>query len=139
MMKPMSRSIICVDFDGGIYSNMKYQGTTILNGKPVDGAVDALSELAKSSRIIINSSRFEVDEGMEAVREWMISNGMDYELSKHKPNADIYIDDRAVCFDGDWGETIERVRSFRQWQSDEKAMNRIISRGRRLSRGGRTR
>ena len=94
-------------------------------GLPVDGAIEALEELSKNSRVIINSSRFEVDEGMEAVRVWMSKHGMNYQLSKHKPTADIYIDDRAVCFTGDWSETLKEIKGFRQWQSHAKLRNKI--------------
>ncbi len=118
--------VICIDFDGVIYQNMKYQGTAILNGSPVPGVVAALEELSKTSKIIINSSRFEVDEGLKAVREWMINNGMDYELSKYKPTADIYVDDRGVCFNGDWQATIEEIKGFRQWQAASKSINRML-------------
>ncbi len=123
------RRVVCVDFDGVIYSNMKYQGTTVLNGLPVPGVAAALMELSKFNRVIINSSRFEVDEGMEAVRRWMHKHDMQYELSKHKPTADVYIDDRAVCFNGDWDETLIQVNTFKQWQSDMKFRSRLMKRG----------
>lgn len=124
--KRIRRGVICVDFDGVIYSNLKYQGTTILNGLPVNGVIESLKELSKKNRVIINSSRFEVDEGMEAVRQWMIRHGMNYELSKHKPTADIYIDDRAICFSGVWSETLKEIKTFKQWQSDAKLRSKII-------------
>ncbi len=123
--KFMRRRVVCVDFDGVIYNNIKYQGTTVLNGLPVPGVAAALMELSKSSRVIINSSRFEADEGVEAARAWLIKYDMQYELSKHKPTADVYIDDRAVCFTGDWTETLKEVAGFRQWQADTKLMNKF--------------
>ena len=125
-VKTMRRRVVCVDFDGVIYSNMKYQGTTMLNGLPVDGVIEALKELSSHSRVIINSSRFEVDEGMEVVRRWMIRHGMNYELSKHKPTADIYIDDRAICFNGVWSETLKEINTFKQWQTDAKLRSKIM-------------
>ncbi len=123
-MKRVSRrklirtKIICVDFDGVIYTNFKYRGTTVLKGEPVPGAVEALAELSKIYKVVVNSSRFEDDGGMEAVRLWMRNNGMDYELSKYKPTAHVYIDDRAVCFNGNWQDALQLeyniIRLFNQ-------------------------
>ncbi len=127
--KIVRKRIVCVDFDGVIYSNMKQQRTAVLTGLPVPGVVSALIELSKLNRVIINSARFEADEGMEAVREWMHKYDMKYELSKHKPTADVYIDDRAVCFNGDWDETLIQINTFRQWQADVKLGNRLMKRG----------
>ena len=111
---------ICIDFDGVIYKNLVYQGTTTIKGSPIEGAKVALQELSRDYKIVINSSRFETDEGMDAVREWLIENDMDYELSKFKPTAHIYLDDRGIQFQGDWTKSIQDIKSFVQWQEGQK-------------------
>lgn len=123
------RRVVCVDFDGVIYRNMKYKGTAILNELPVDGAIDALHELAKSSEIVINSARCESVAGMEAVQNWLNKHEIPYRLFKYKPHADVYVDDRAVCFNGNWSETIKKIKIFKQWQSNMKSINKIMRRG----------
>ena len=123
------RRVVCVDFDGVIYKNMNYKGTAILTELPVEGAIDALHELAKSSEVVINSARCETDEGMKAVQEWLNKHDLPYRLSKYKPRADVYIDDRAVCFGGDWDETLKEVDEFNQWQAGAKHMNKLKRKG----------
>lgn len=128
-LKLMRRRVVCVDFDGVIYKNMNYKGTAILNELPVDGAIDALKELAKSNEVVINSARCESDAGMKAVQEWLNKHELPYRLSKYKPHADVYIDDRAVCFSGDWDETLNDVDGFKQWQAADKQLNRLKKKG----------
>ena len=37
-----------------------------------------------------------------------------------KPMADIFIDDRAISFQGNWQETVEAVSHFKVWNREEK-------------------
>jgi len=123
------RRVVCVDFDGVIYRNMNYKGTAILNELPIDGAIESLKELSKSYDVVINSARCESDAGMEAVQNWLNKHDLPYRLSKYKPRADVYIDDRAVCFNGNWETTLKEVNEFRQWQADGKRANKLMRKG----------
>ena len=127
--KGIRKKTICVDFDGVIYRNMSYKGTTIINELPIDGAIDALKELSKKHTVVINSARCETEEGMEAVQEWLNKHDLPYKLSKYKPHAAVYVDDRAVCFNGDWDKTLTDVDEFSQWQAKAKALNKLKRRG----------
>jgi len=53
---------------------------------------------------------------------------------KDKPTAHIYIDDRAVCFNGVWDDTIKNIESFKQWQLDDKLRAKIFRKRNRRSR-----
>ena len=137
MMKGRGMKTICIDFDGVIYPNMMYKGNAI-QGSPTEGAREALEELSKEYNIVINSSRFQDDDAMEVVRQWLIENDMDYELSKHKPHAHAYLDDRGINFDGNWEKAVENIKSFRQYQEDDKKraknMRRMSKRGAHIIR-----
>lgn len=129
----MSKKTICIDFDGVIYPNFKFRGLEILKGDPVFGVVDALASLANDFRIVINSARCSEPAGLAAIKKWLYDNGMDYEVVEHKPIAHIYVDDRAVCFSGDWLATMAEIKNFKQWQSAQKAKLRIaVKRFRRV-------
>ena len=127
-MRMQRKKTICVDFDGVIYKNLNYKGTAVLNELPVDGAIDALRELEKRYIVVINSARCETEVGMEAVQMWLDKYKLPYKLSKHKPHADVYIDDRAVCFTGDWSATMDEVNGFSQWQHREKMKYKMLKR-----------
>ena len=117
---------ICVDFDGVIYPNLKYHGTTDLRGAPVDGALNALIELSHKYDIIIHSARCATDEGIVAIENYLAQYHFPFLVVRDKPTAHIYLDDRAVCFNGNWTETIETTCEFKQWQTDQKRRNRIL-------------
>ena len=130
-------TIICVDFDGVIYPNFKYLGTTIIKGDPVPGAVNTLVKLAESFTVVVHSARCDTPEGVAAIRKYLDSIGLGaFEVLRDKPRAKIYIDDRAVCFNGDWARTLSEISSFKQWQTDDKLRARIIRSRRRSSRRG---
>ncbi len=111
---------ICIDFDGVIYPNMRYAGTAILNEKPIEKAKESLKKLSEQYKIIIHSSRFNDDNGYKAVLEWLEKYEFNYEVSRYKPTAHIYLDDRGVRFDGDWNKAIEDIENFTQWQEEDK-------------------
>jgi hypothetical protein len=37
-----------------------------------------------------------------------------------KPMADIFIDDRAISFVGDWEDTVKQVENFKVWNRSEE-------------------
>ena len=127
---------ICIDFDGVIYPNFKYHGTATIQGEPVEGVVEALNGLALVFNVVIHSARCETNEGFAAIEKYLNEHGLNFEVVKNKPTAHIYVDDRAVCFRGDWDETIKDIGNFKQWQSDNKLRSKIINKRRRRSRNG---
>ena len=53
--------------------------------------------------------------------KWLIENKIDkyfYDITNTKIPAMLHIDDRAVCFKGDYGETISEIEKFRVWWRD---------------------
>lgn len=118
---------ICIDFDGVIAQYQEWQGEDKF-GAPVPGVQSALSTLRKQGyRVIIFTTR-EVTDGL---KEYLKENKIEYDYinenpgqpknSNHgKPIADLYVDDRTVCFRGNWKYTLEDIAYFKPWQKSKK-------------------
>ena len=118
--------VICVDFDGCIaHYQHGYAGRGQF-GKPVRGVHKALTRLRECGwKIIIHTSRDErheilaycADHGIpvDAVNEniWDFTGRS---MNAGKPCADVYLDDRAVCFQGQWDQALfNQVVEFQPW------------------------
>ena len=58
-------------------------------------------------------------EGMGAVRRYLRDNHIVVDdVVAHKPPAICYIDDRAICFDGDALGLIGKIRAFKPWNQN---------------------
>lgn len=108
---------ICVDFDGVIHDNAEYVSGNIITGEPIAGVVHALNQLREHYRVVIFSCRYRDDHAIDAMRDWLNQHDIQVdEIVDYKPHAQIYIDDRAITFNGDWNETLNQVAEFKQWQ-----------------------
>lgn len=118
---------ICVDFDGVIAQYQEWEGNDKF-GAPVPGVQSALKVLKKEGyRIIIFTTR-EVTDGLI---KYLKENDITYDYinenpdqpkdsNKGKPIADLYVDDRTVCFRGNWKYTIDDIAYFKPWQKTKK-------------------
>jgi len=132
----VSNPIICVDFDGVIHSySSGWKGVSVIPDPPVSGAIkwiekhlpvpDEICAMApeyKGPEIQIYSSRSKSWRGRRAMKKWLIDNGLHpayiYEnilrFPVKKPAAFLTIDDRAICFDGNFPDS-EKMMSFKPW------------------------
>jgi hypothetical protein len=131
-MKP----ILCVDFDGVVHSYVSgWKGAAVISDPPVQGALKWLWKATEWWDVQIYSSRSKDREGRDAMLAWMINNaqmefGPDHPMSlppdvahdypitfaHEKPSAFLTIDDRAVCFEGDWTELDPcKLLDFKPW------------------------
>lgn len=119
----MNRPIICVDFDGVIHSyTTGWQGANIASDPPVPGAIEWLRALIEGDQVEpqIYSSRSRQEGGILCMKEWLIRHGLPVELADalqfptQKPAAFLTIDDRAICFDGDFPSAADML-SFVPW------------------------
>lgn len=127
----MSKPIACVDFDGVIHSYKRgWEGANVVNDPPVPGALAWLRDMQQTFDVCIYSSRSSQDGGILAMREWLwahatnefgnpravhdFMNGLRFPAEK--PAAFITIDDRAICFEGDFAALEPaRIAAFRPW------------------------
>ena len=109
---------VVFDFDGVIHSYASgWQGMDICADPPVDGINDAIQAIRRAGyRVVVVSTRCADDTGLNAVIAYLHNHRiMVDEVAAHKPPAIVYIDDRAICFDGNPETLLEKVESFKPW------------------------
>jgi adenylylsulfate kinase len=118
-----SARTIAVDFDGVIANYDGYKGPGVL-GAPRDDVRQALHTLRREGwKIVIFTTR-----GWDEIERYLqqhdipydeYNRNSDYKTGGHKPVADVYWDDRAVCYSGDATRDIDQIRNFRTWSNRE--------------------
>jgi hypothetical protein len=96
---------ICIDFDGVLHSySSGWQGATVIPDPPTDGAQAFVAcMLGAGWEVVVCSTRAEEHDGRAAIRGWLARHGFpDLDVSHGKPPALVYLDDRAMRFDGAW-------------------------------------
>jgi hypothetical protein len=137
------KPILCVDFDGVIsdYSS-GWKGADVIPDPPVLGAIAWLWKATKYWDVCIYSSRSSQEDGIDAMREWLrhyaflefgSRDAADMLIAAlafptQKPAAFLTIDDRAVCFHGNF-DTIdpEELLNFKPWNRREAGSGGLIS------------
>lgn len=126
-----NKPILCVDFDGVIHSYTSgWQGATIIPDPPVKGALWWLWKATEWWDVNIFSSRSAQPGGVAAMQSWLHAHAShewaDMEFADQflsamkfpatKPAAFLTIDDRAVCFEGDWAALDPyELTQFKPW------------------------
>lgn len=115
---------IAIDFDGVVADySQGFQGHGVF-GEPIPEARMVLKLLKEEGyTIIINTTRGELDAIDRYLRDhdlpfdYLNFNPVNDELglSNSKVAAAIYIDDRNICFNGDWKSTLQSIREFVPW------------------------
>jgi adenylylsulfate kinase len=121
------KKTICIDFDGVI---AQYDGEFEQDkfGEPVAGVKSALKVLKENGYTIII---FTTRKPTAKFKKYLEDNEIVYDAinenpdqpegtNEGKPLADIYLDDRAICFDGNWRWALERIASFKPYCEDKK-------------------
>lgn len=128
------RPTICVDFDGVIHSYERGWQDGAIYGEVVPGFFEWAAKARQSCRLVIYSSRSK--GGTEPMERWLAFqhgkwvvegwNGGEtvsldhFEFAHEKPAAWLTIDDRAICFRGDWSArelAPDSLRSFKPWNA----------------------
>ena len=110
MTQKTKKHSIAVDFDGVIHRYSRgWQDGTIYD-PPMPGVRPALMALQKKFKIIIFSRRAYVkSQGTVAIKKWLDKNKIPYNsVTKIKPMARWYIDDRAIRFIT-WPKTLKEL------------------------------
>ena len=103
------KNTICVDFDKTIANNSDHPNYEIL--EPTHGAREAMEALRLSGKFIIIYSARKRQHFWE-VMDWLGKYQIPFDCldMQSKPLAEWYIDDKAVPFNGDWGESLSYVK-----------------------------
>ncbi len=135
------KAILCVDFDGVIHSYTSgWKGAAVIPDPPVPGALKWLWKATEWFDVQVYSSRSKDPLAIKAMRQWMMDHsivefGRDHPMSKltnvndqsvlwtypitfchEKPAAFLTIDDRVICFEGDWSELEpSELLQFKPW------------------------
>jgi phosphoglycolate phosphatase-like HAD superfamily hydrolase len=110
-----SRLIVCVDLNGVLDSYAGWRGPQHWD-PPRAGAADFLRELrARGYRVVIHTTRWR-DDAVEWLARHALGDLVD-DVTNEKVAAHVFIDDRAVCFRGDFEQTLREVDGFKaHWE-----------------------
>jgi hypothetical protein len=111
--------IACVDFNGVLDAYTGWKGPAHFD-PPRPGARAFLEALrARGLRIVIFTTRYPDD-----VWRWLREHRLDDlvgDVTDRKPAAHVFVDDRAVCFRGDFDETLKQIDAFAaHWEAGER-------------------
>lgn len=104
---------ILIDLDGVLnqYDKEKYDENYIPKIK--DGAVEFLEKLSKAAELYLFTSR-----NLMISAKWLIYNNIDQyfkDITNVKIPSYLYIDDRTICFKGDFEKTYEEIIKFKPY------------------------
>lgn len=120
----MSKQTIILDFDGVIHSyGSGWQGSPeIIKDPPVPNVNEAIQELRKNYRVVVLSSRCHQKGGIAAIKKYLKKYDIEVDdVVRDKVPAVVFVDDRAINFDGTWDqEMIEKIRNFKPWTKRKK-------------------
>lgn len=108
------KSNILVDLDGVLNT---YTGGFDENYIPPvkSGAAEFLTALSEKYIVKIFTTRNRL-----LASKWLIENGLDKyvaDVTNIKEPAILHIDDRALTFQGDFDETLRKIKAFKVWYS----------------------
>lgn len=114
-MDDQHKPIVCVDLDGVLNAFDGWKGAGFFH-PPRPGARGFLAELNRLGyQVVVFTVRWGPD-----VESWLARSGLAEFVSMvtdKKPAAHVYIDDRAICFDGDFAKTLQQVGTFKaHWE-----------------------
>jgi hypothetical protein len=104
------RPIACIDLNGVLDSYTGWKGATHFD-PPRPGAHGFLESLnARGFQVIVFTTRYPDD-----VWRWLREHGLEefvHDVTDRKPAAHVFVDDRAVCFRGDFDATLHEIEAF---------------------------
>lgn len=120
-MSKMKQTVV-FDFDGVIHSYTSgWQGVDVIPDPPVHGIRQAISLIRDYYKVVVVSTRCASESGRKAIEEYLKTCGIEVDgIEAEKPPATVYIDDRAICFDGYADTLLRKVLTFKPWYERSK-------------------
>lgn len=112
------KQTVVFDFDGVIHSySSGWKGTTVIPDPPVPGIKEAIEEIRSTGyEVVVVSTRCASLDGLYAVEDYLRRHGIEVDsVQAEKPPAIVYIDDRAICFDGNPATLLGKIKNFKPW------------------------
>lgn len=108
---------VVFDFDGVIHSYKRgWQGIDVIPDPPVEGIREAISKLRKQYRLVVISSRCREKKGLQATHDWLKEHHIIVDdVTFQKVPAIVYVDDRALTFNGNANELLDQIKHFKPW------------------------
>lgn len=119
----MNSLTVVFDFDGVIHSYVSgWKGESIIPDPPVKGIKEAIDAIRAAGYIVtVVSTRCRSSEGFSAIVRYLENNDIIVDnVTAEKPPAIVYIDDRAICFDGHPETLLNKIKEFKPWNSEIK-------------------
>ena len=113
------KQTVVFDFDGVIHSYTSgWKGATIIPDPPVPGIKEAIEKIRQLYHVVVVSSRCSSSEGVTAIMDYLKANDIVVDdVVMEKPPAVVYIDDRAIRFNGDPSDLLNQIVSFKPWNA----------------------
>ena len=120
----MHKKRILIDLDGVLneYGYEKYNESYIPEIK--NGACEFLKELSKNYDLYLFTSR-----NILLSTKWLIENNIDKyfkDITNTKIPSYLYVDDRTICFKGDYSDTLKEICDFKPyWKRYESILHDV--------------
>lgn len=114
--------LIIMDFDGVIHLDQKeWVDVDIIQDEPIEGINETIQKLrADGYYIFVQSARCHYNNCMIAIQQFLDKHGIIVDgITSRKLPAKIYIDDRAITFNGNPNDLYEAVCNFKPWNKKE--------------------
>lgn len=103
---------IAIDFDGVLAHYIPGMASRDEQGLPIQHARKVLKQLKLCGyNIIIWTSR----PITRSLKSWFHDYDIPCDKIIQKPDCSLFIDDRAISFQGDWNETLQEIEQFKEW------------------------
>lgn len=112
------KKTVVFDFDGVINSYVSgWKGIDNIPDPPVAGIDHAIQKIRKLGyEVVVVSSRCSEEKGIKAIQKYLDKYYICVDkVQKEKPPCVVTVDDRAICFNGDTENLVDKILNFKPW------------------------
>lgn len=107
-----AKKTICIDFNGVLDTYTGWQGPDFMY-PPRPGLAEFLTKISKTYKIVVLTST-----NIQKVKQWLCKYRLDDyidDVTDKKVPAIVYLDDRALTFNGDFDVTFDQIVAFKTY------------------------